>query len=561
MKNKYFYIPSVVLAAILAYLNALPNKFVYDDLVQVLENPWIRSFGHLRDIFATGSWGYYNNMKSNYYRPMMHLIYAADFRLFGLDPFWFHLTNVLLHAGVCVLVYLLIFKIFEQQFPDAEKRGLAAFVGAVVFAVHPIHTEAVAWVGGVPDLSLSFFFFLSLLLYIVSVKGPAFRKAPYMVSLVSFLVALFSKEPAVMLPFILVAYDYAFRRSGLKENYRRYAPYFLAIAAYLLIRTYALGAFAPNPSHGSLSLFQAAFNVFPLFCWYVLKLLLPFDLNVFHEFTPAYSPAGLSIITSFLFAVLFIFACYAAFKRNRAVFFGLLLFAVPLIPALYIPGLGENAFAERYLYLPSAGLSFLLAFFVLKSKKSKPVLSAVAVSLIAVIFLPSTQARCEVWKNDYTLWADTVGKAPEAATPHLGLGNALLSQGRVGESIEQFQTAIKLNPKFWQAYEDMGNAYSRMGRIDEAIGQYLSALRLCPKSASLHSNLGVAYGKKGLYEKAVEEESAAIKFNPEYANAYFDLGLAYYKMGMRDKAIEAVSTACRMRPEEGSFRNFLKKII
>lgn len=557
MKNKYLYAPAVALAAILAYLNALPNKFVYDDLVQVLENPWIRNFRYIPEIFTKGAWGYYNGMKTNYYRPMMHLIYAVDFRLFGLDPFWFHLTNILFHIGVSILVFFLILIIFEEHYPDLEGKGLAAFVGAVVFTVQPIHTEAVAWVGSIPDLSLSFFFLLSLLLYILSIKGSAFRKAPFMLSLISFFVALFCKEPAAMLPFILVAYDYAFRRSGLKENYRRYAPYFLAIAVYLLIRTYALGAFAPNQTHDTLSLFQAVFNVFPLFNEYVLKLLLPFNLNVFHKFTPAVSPADPSIIVSFIFVFLFILACCMAYKRNRAVFFGMLLFALPLLPALYIPALGENAFAERYLYLPSVAFSFLLALIVLKRKNFLPV---IAFSLTAVAFLPCTQARCEVWKNDYTLWADSVRKVPEAVSPRLGFGNALLDQGKIGESIEQFRAALKLDPKSSQAYEDLGNLYSRMGRIDEAIGQYSSALKLCPKSASLHSNLGVAYGKKGLYEKAVEEENAAIKLNPRFSSAYFDLGVAYYKMGMKEKSAEAVSTACRMNPAEEKFKVFLKKV-
>jgi tetratricopeptide (TPR) repeat protein len=474
--------------------------------------------------------------------------------------------NILLHAGVTVLVFLVSSRLFRAADPSASPFSrILPFIAAVLFAVHPIHTEVVAWVGGVMDLSFSLFFLLALYLYILSAETGVHQKGLYLLSAVSFFLATLCKEPALTFPLILAAYDYAFGRKALHplDYLKRYSPYLGAAAVYFILRVNALGGFAPVRRHVELSAYENLINVLPLFRQYLGKLLLPTHLNAYHVFAPISSilePSGLlSLAVTMVFAI----AVLLALKKSRPAFFALALVLVPLLPALYIPGAGENTFAERYLYLPSFGFVLLIVLFVDRVVLHMPRWSvplAVALALVTGLYSLGTVQRNAVWKDDERLWRDVVEKSPDSAVSHYNLACTLNSRGQIDEAIDEFRTAIRLQPAA-VAYKSLGAAYQAKGLINEAIEQYQLAVRLQPADVDAHSYLAAAYAESGALDKAIEHFRIVVQLRPDSANAQYDLGKAYLEKGRPAEAMPHLESAVRLDSTESLFRTALDRAL
>ena len=352
------------LVSFAVYFNALSSDFVYDDTDQVLKNHWIRDVKYIPDIFSESVWSFQDETTiSNYYRPLMHLVFMLNYYVFGLRPWGFHLVNILFHTGVSILVFVITSRLLRAS-SSASKRDETAFIGAlqsppfvvaVIFATYPIHTEAVAWVAGIPDLSYTFFFLLSFYLYMRSEAGT---KGRYYLSVVSFFVAALCKEPALILPILLMVYDYIFgkKAKGYLHFIKRYLPYLLVAGAYLGLRYHALGGFSPQEPHVVLSAYGYIINVFPLFSQYLEKLLLPLNLNAFHVLHPISSVFETMGIVSLTVTAAFVVVTFLVFKKKNKICFCLLVTALPLLPSLYIPALGENVLLKGICICPPSAL-------------------------------------------------------------------------------------------------------------------------------------------------------------------------------------------------------------
>ncbi|MGD0887490.1 MAG: tetratricopeptide repeat protein [Thermodesulfovibrionales bacterium] len=558
----------IFLVSFAVYFNALFNDFAYDDKAQVLENHWIRDVKYIPDIFSKSVWSFQEETTiSNYYRPLMHLIFMLNYYVFGLRPWGFHLVNILFHAGVSTLVFVITSNLLRASSISSqgdEKGSVGSllwppFVVAVLFATHPIHTEAVSWVAGIPDLSYTFFFLLSFYFYMRHEGG---MKGMYPLSVVSFSVATLCKEPALMLPIILVAYDYIFEKkeAGYLCFIKGYIPYLLVAGAYLGLRYHALGGFSPQEPHIVLSAYGYIINVFPLFSQYLEKLLLPLNLNAFHVLHPISSIFETGGIVSLAVTAAFVGVTFLASKKKSKVCFGLLVIALPLIPSLYIPAIGENVFAERYLYLPSFGFVLLIALALSRAKAVKPGLASglVMISLaVAVVYSAGTVSRNAVWKDDLTLLADTVRKSPDAALPHNNLGTAYLNQNRLDEAVHEFIAALKLKPDYAEAHYNLGIAYLNQNRLDEAVHEFITALKLKPDYAEAHTNLGIAYANQHRLDEAIHEFIAALKLKPDFAIAHYNLGTAYAKQNHLNEAVHEFITALKLKPDYAEAHNNL----
>jgi tetratricopeptide (TPR) repeat protein len=568
---KRLLVPIIILAAVSfgVYGNTLFNDFVYDDNYQVLDNPWIKDMRFLPEVFSKSVWSFLpGSVTSNYYRPLMHVSYSFSYHLFGLKPMGFHLINILFNAGVTVLVFLTISMLLKEPGSHASSspRISPPFIAALLFAVHPIHTEAVAWVAGFPEISFTFFCLLSFYFYLGSEDG---LNRQYALSAASFSLAVFSKETALVLPVILVAYDIVFHispvasgKGGKKAGHyvRRYIPFLLIGLVYLALRVHALGGLAPQRSHPDLSASQYIINVFPLFGQYIEKIFLPFDLNAFHVFHPIGSLFETRGVVSLVAIVVFLVLAGVARTKNRTAFFGIFWIVVPLLPVLYIPGVGDNTFAERYLYLPSFGFALLLALLISSLRNNAPGWAAGLTGLsllLAGLCFAGTVYRNTIWKNDFSLFSDTVKKSPDGALPHNNLGSAYRDKGMIDKAIEQYQIAMKLDPNSPDPYNNLGVAYRDKGMLDKAMEQFQSALRLRPDYAEGRNNLGTVYWDKGMIDKAIEQYRLALSLKPDYAKAHNNLGMAYRSKGMIDKATEEYETALRMKPDLADIHNNL----
>jgi tetratricopeptide (TPR) repeat protein len=425
------------------------------------------------------------------------------------------------------------------------------FIAALLFASHPIHTEAVAWNAGLMDVAFTFFYLLSFYLYVRSEK---IKKCNYIFSVISFAFAMFLKEPALTLPVILLAYDFVFaRRQASPLVYvKRYVPFLMIGTIYLALRMHALGRFAPQQRHLELNAYQCAINIFPLLIQYLQKLLLPVNLSAFYKFHPILTMFGLKGLLSLVGTMVFVTFMCISVKKNRVAFLGLVFITAPLLPVLYIRVLGESTFAERYLYLPSVGYVFLIAVLASWLRDRLPrVAKSIPIVVIIILGLYSfgTITRNNIWKDDFALWADTVKKSPDSAEVRNNLGLAYASQGQFDRAIAEYQTALRLKPDFSMPHYNLGIAYASRGQFDRAIAEYQTALRLSQDFAEVHNNLGFAYASQGQFERAIAEYQTASRLKPDYVLAHSNLGIAYASQGQFDRAIAEYQTALRLNPD------------
>ncbi|MBI5191787.1 MAG: tetratricopeptide repeat protein [Nitrospirae bacterium] len=595
----------IAVACIGVYMNTLFCGLVDDDILQVLGNDWIKDVRNLPEIFTDTAWGFYSHKAGNYYRPMMHVVYMFNYHVFGLAPWGFHLVNVLLHFLVTVVAYMLARELLPRPVqPSPVPHATPALVAALLFAVTPIHSESVAWVASVPELVYTLCFLTALYMYIKYVHG--FRPG-YYISLAAYFVATLAKEPALTLPLVILCYEHGFRRAGERQAtyIGRYAPYIAVSLLYLGIRYGVLSGFAPQVRHAGLGAYVYVINVFPLFAKYLLKLLLPVNLNAFHVFHPIKTLAGVTGVVSVAVFIGVMLLAARAFKRDGAVFLALAIIVLPLLPALYIPALGENTFAERYLYLPSFGFTLLAgrlwgSFSILSPRvnitpphpairatlphkegwiveggcqgaggEGEPALVinkdrmtyALYACLAAVLCLyaAGTINRNAVWKDDLTLATDMVERSPDGAKPRSYLGSTLGRLGRDDESIVQLKEALRLDPADSEARSHLGLELRKKGQVDQAIEEYILALEYGTslRPAAILNNLGDAYNIKGQPGLATAQYTEALRLEPDNALAHFNLGLTYVHEGRADDALTHMRIAAGLKPDKPEFRNGL----
>ena len=543
---QYLARPILLLTAIsvAAYANTLLNGFVYDDGSQILNNVWIRGWRHLDDVFLSDVWAFAGVEGGNYYRPVMYLIYILAHQAFGPSPWGFHLVNVVLNCAVALTFFALAKRLLGRASRPGAWYLSAPFAAALLFALTPVHTEAVAWAGSVPELSFSLFYLASFFFYIKAAEGGP-EKTNIALSALFFFLAALSKETALTLPLALACYDYARGRFN-GRWYLRYLPSIAVLAAYFPLRLYALGGLAPRKSHQYLSALDVVISGPYLFAKYLVKLLLPVDLNVFHVFRPAgLWPAG---VLSLAVAAAFLAAMYLT-RKNSAVFISLSLIIVPLLPVLYVPVLAENAFAERYLYLPSSGFFMLAGLSLARLAASRGKAAALAaLASVSIIYAAGTVARNAVWEDDRTLWKDSTSKSPGSFINRVNYGAALVEAGDVDAGIKELLLALEIGPDNENGRYLLGYAYYLKGMDDKAALEYKKTLEINPRHPDALNNLGVLSLKAGMPGEAARYFGAAAKARPK-ALYYTNMGDAYAGMGRMKEAADSYNTAISLDPD------------
>ena len=523
--NKKAIIFSAVLliVSVLIYANTLKNNFVYDDNHIILDNKWITDVRYSPEIFSSPAWGFskINKYVVNFYRPIKHIIFMIDYHIFGFNSWGFHLTNVLLHSLATILIFFIVRKLFTLDDEGLSgNNSIYAFMAALLFAAHPIHTEVVAWVSDKLEIGLTLFYLLSFYLYICS---KSITSAGFLLSVFFFFIALLTKETAVMLPVFLVLYDLLFEKRGhfmadFKGRLKRYVPYLLVFLLYLSMRTYALGKFASiNTTYTELSWLTIPLNAILLFVRYFFKLLLPFNLNIYHTFNPVQFLTEPVVIFSLVFFLVFLSVLYITFVKKPLICLSLMWIVIPLIPVLYVPVIGDNPFTERYLYLPSVGFTFLIAIGIKEvAMINRNVLKYLvfATFVVTLLYSVGTISRNNVWQSDYTLWKDAAAKSPLKAATHVALGNAYEKTGSLDKALEAFNVALAVEKDSWQAQRNIGRVYRKMGLIKKAIYHYKKAIKLNPFSAEVRNDLGGIYGMEGRYIEAIGEFQQALALDP-----------------------------------------------
>lgn len=544
--------PSLFLFSLVCYANTLLNGFVYDDELQLLSNPYVKSWHYLPEIFRTTVWSFIGAAgESNYYRPMMTFTYLLLWKAFGDLPFGYHLFNIVLNALVVVAVYFAGNQLF--------KSIPVAAVAAALFALHPIHTETVNWIAAVPDLEATFFFLLAFLLY---VRKPILDWKSHLLIAACYLASMLAKEPAVLLAPLLVCYQHFVREDRAQITFstklRQYLPVCLVGIGYLIFRRLLFGNLAPVLQHPDIGWRNGIFSAFALIAQYARLLFWPTHLSAFHTFHASQTlrqPGVLPGIAIVLGCLSFLAVFY---KRQPRLAFCVLWIGLTLGPVLNVRWMAANVLTERYLYLPSVAFCWLVGsalVYLWGAIRNPPqlrtawraVLSLVCLA-IAVLSIGAILRRNRVWQDDLTLYLATLKTDPDAWVMHLNLGTTYFAMRDFSAAGIELRRALELKPGSANALNALGCVYLEQGRLDEASQALRDAIAAKPRWTDAHFNYGRVLKKTGQDDLALAEFRTAVETGPLNANAHLYLGQELAARGQTAAAEAELRESIRLYP-------------
>jgi Flp pilus assembly protein TadD len=591
-KNLAIIITVVVSATI--YLGTLFNGFVLDDLYQVLDNPWVTDPGRIPDILTSTVWDFRESFEAtDYYRPVMYLTYLAEYHIFGFDAWGWHLVNIILHSLNAILVFLIAASFMnasplkrggEVKYASGLSPYLFPLLSALIFAVHPVNSEVVCWVAGGTELTYTLFFLLSFYLFTLAVRngeergepgGFQLRSTAYILSLFSFLVAGFSKEAALVLPFFIILYDYLRRSLGVtrgRMNLKAYPAYFAILIFYLFMRFNAIGEVVAKKLYSD-DIFAVSANILPIAVEYLRLLFFPLKLSHYHFFTPASSLGEPMIVFSVVVLAITLFAVLNFVRRVPFASFLVLLIIVPMVPTLYLlffhDAFNPLAFySERYLYLPSVGFSILVSFVLMRvasTGENRKKVNALCFVLIVVLAFGAlrTFSRSLEWKDNLTLWTSTIERFPENYHARYHISDVLRDRGDKERALKELKESIRLEPDFHGSHHRLGLLYASEGQTDKAFAEFSEVVRVDPNNTSAHQNLGIIYMDRGSWDKAIGELREALRYAPTNGRKVViknALAVSFARIGRVSEARRELSEALRLAPEDTETLENIKRL-
>jgi len=518
------------LAAFLAYLGCLQNPFVlWDDPESILNNPHIRSFDlqNLKWMFTafyTGNW-----------MPLTWISFALDFALGGLSPKIYHFTNLVLHVLNTGWVYFISLGILEisktktagslAAIKTAPARFVAAF-SALLFGLHPIHVESVAWATERKDVLCGFFFLSALWFYL---EQAQFKREGFFWKwgcFISFGLALMSKPMAVTLPLVLLILDIWPLRRSLKDLPRLAAGKLHFFVLSLLAGWTAVQAqgqinafnLTENVS-ASYRLLNACHSVF----FYLFKMIWPGVLVPLYPFPRSgWQTHSLEYLSALAGLFLISLLCFIFWPKRPYLFSAWLYFLITLLPVLGILQVGAQAAADRYAYLPSAGIFLLFSAWIAHLTRGRQALFLCLCLGIGLALGAKTISQESIWKDPVNFWKYTLDQYPEDAPPfvHSNLAAAYQASGQLPEALAEYEKALSFPETSASDHSGRGTVLFDLGRKEEALKELKYAVTLDPRSLKAHRNLALAYKKLGLEEDSQKELQEYLRLQQEENPAF-----------------------------------------
>ena len=535
---------TVLVAAVVVALYAPVTGYefvAFDDDIVITANPGLR--GGLS--FTSISWALRTTYFGNW-MPLTWFSHLLDVEFFGMDPRGHHLQSVLLHALVSALCFIVL-----RRATGAFRRSL---VVALIFAVHPLHVEAVAWVSARRDLLSAVFWMLGLLAYLRYVAAPGAGR--YWAVAATQALGLASKASLVTFPLALLVLDWwplgrgcprtAPHRPGVLPASRLVMEKLPLLA---LSAAFARGAFISQSRIGAIMPFSAyplptrLANALASCVGYLGDLAFPFGLSAYY-IHPGSGMGLLSVAGAGLLLAALSVCCFLVVRRHPYLAAGWLWFLVTLLPVIGLVQLGNHARADRYVYIPLLG-PLLGVVWVAGEQWNQRRFSrwvlAVAAAATILLFAAASRRQLETWSDSRALFVHALQVDPGSWHAENNYGLVLYREGRYEEAIGHFRRALEQRPTYVHAWNNLGAALQQLGRLDEAIAHYERGLRAGPNTATALYNFGLALAAKGLPGAAAEKYRAALKVDPDYRDAKAALD----RLGPEDR---------RFRPPSGSNR-------
>ena len=534
----------------LAYLPVWHAGFIWDDDQHLTQNPCIIGPLGLKEIWTTAR---------ARICPLVLSTFWLEHKIWGLSPLPYHLVNVLLLGSSAIVLWRVL----------RSLRAPGAWLGAALWALHPVQVESAAWITELKNTQSGLFYLLSILFFVRwkgSGTGSQQGKDIWSYPLACFfgVLAMASKSSTVILPLVLGLVAWWMEGRWKWREALRLAPFCLmsVLAGALSMWTQKLeGGADPRWARTSLERIAVTGRVI----WFYLgKLLWPHPLIFIYPRWHIDASQALSFAPALLVAVVLGVLWWKRQGRLRPVFVAFLYFIIALLPVL---GLMDHYFlrysfvGDHFQYLASmgplalaaAGLAMGFGFLHREAAWPSPVFCTALLAALGLL----TYRQCGMYTDTETLWRNTLAKNPECWMAHNNLGIALRQQGRTEDAIAQYREALRIDPAYAVAHNNLGNALRQQGRTEDAIAQYREALRIDPAYAEVHCNLGNALLGQGRTEEAMAHYREALRINPAYAEAQYNLGNTLFQQGTVDEAIAHTQKALELQPSNLSYENNL----
>jgi tetratricopeptide (TPR) repeat protein len=534
----------LILAVLLTYAPVWQAGYIWDDDRLLTGNPCIVGPLGLKEIWTTSAADIC---------PLVLTTYWVEHALWGLAPLPYHLVNVLMH-GACAVVLWRVLRSLRVQ---------GAWLGAALWALHPVAVESVAWITEMKNTESGLFFLLSILFFVrwlraKDLNGRTGGGWNYALTLLFAALAMASKSSTVILPVVLCLCAWWMEGRWHWRNVARVLPIFLMSIAASALSIWTLGSqLSKAPAPQWVRTWPERLATAGDAIWFYLgKLLWPHPLTTIYPHWQIDARQRVSYLSLLAVIIILSILWLKRERWSRACFFAFAYFIAALLPVL---GLIDNyvfhfsLVFDHFQYLASIGplalagtaLADFSDFIVPKKRWLQCSLCA---GLLLIIGMASWQ-RTWVYESQETLWTDTLAKNPNCWVGHNDLGLVLLNREQVEEALKHFQKALEINPNYVEAHSNLGLALFQKGQVHEAVAQYQKALEINPNSFMGHVNLGNAFFKKGQLDKAVAEYEKASEIDPNYFAVHYNLGLAFFRKGQLNEAIAQFQETLRSKPD------------
>lgn len=545
----------IVLVTIISFSPSLNNSFVHwDEDELLLENPFVRevSIENIKKIFTTPVVG-------RYY-PLSILSYQIDYKMFQFQPVIYHFNDLILHLLNVILVFYIL---------QLLGFNLTLSAGTVLlFGIHPLQVESVAWAASRKDVLAAFFFFTALISYMFVYRKKDRQRSFYVLSSTFFVFSLFAKPAAITFPVILLLVDVFLKRKiTLKDVINKMPLLFIALFfSFLTIRVAdSIGGF-PGTRYFSFTT-KILFSLYAFFL-YVSKLFFPYQLSCLYPFPERNNGVYSGVFYISILAVLGLI--YAVVKKgNRPLKMAFLFFCITIFPVLHLIRVNTSVIYERFAYIPSLGIFLMMSagyHHLLYSRfKTNPFMRRIlyGLAVIYIVFLSSlTWQRCHVWQDYETLWSDVIKKYPTFPIAYINRGGGYHHTGKYALALDDFNKAIHIDPSHAVAYFNRAGLHTTNKRYDLAIADYTTALSFKagfndPRMAGqTYQNRGLVYAFQGRYDLAIRDYNQVLELDPDNALAYSNRGIAYYKQNRLEEALADFKTVLGLHPDDDFIDGF-----
>lgn len=541
-KSAIFIFFILLILSLIIYSNSLNGDFLLDDGELIVANEYIKHIKTIPLVFKTDV----INLNSlewsiRYYRPIQYLTYAIDYFIWGLNPFGFHLTNVVIHALIGLFIFYLIFELFRDY--------SLAFLSSILFCVHPIQTEAVSYISARPELLISLFTLLTLLLYLNYVKTK--RSIMYLFSLFSFIGALLSKEGGflILIPFFIIGIGLK-SKIAKKSLLGHFISFVGILSIYLILRFTIL---EPIPltlfPTGGFNLWQDILNFFSILIEYLGLLIFPHSLHLFRSITPVwFNPTY--VLSPILFLIFLITILTVLIKlKNYVLFFGIgwfVLMLLYLIKYMYKFSSCILTIEEHWVYLASIGFFLVLAYFILKIKNKRKVF--ILSTIVIFIFGVLTSINSNHWKDELDFYRYNLKFINPGISiiPRMNYINVLIRRNLYKEALKETGLLISIYPHVHYGYLLRGYILEKMQKYKEAEEAYKKALKIKPLDWQVHQGL------KSLAEKTGESYNMEEEIHPGFSPAEIKI-ISFIKMGNFIQAFQLLDHELSISPSSNLY--------